>query len=275
MKRVLAAGVVTACVLLGQAPDASATILVSGSSNGLSASAQFTITGSTLTILLTNTDTAPNAVNPGWMPSEILSGLFFSLGGSAFTPTSAAIDPNSIAQLSKCNAGACAAATTNVGGEWSYAFGGVNDPDLAGANQGIASAGYLGTTASSAGNFNGPDLDTPVALGGTNFGIVPANFVDNSGNGGVDNDPLIKGHATFVLNIPSGLTESMISHVYFTYGTNLSEPSFTTGTTTTTTTSSGGGGTTGNVPEPSSLALLGIGLAVAARRFRRRSASKA
>jgi hypothetical protein len=271
MKRVLAAGVVTACVLLGHAPDASATILVSGSSNGLSASAQFTITGTTLTILLTNTDTAPNAVQ--WAPSEILSGLFFNLGGNAFTPTSATIDANSIAQMSKCNAGACTAATTNVGGEWSYAFGGVNDPDLAGANHGIAAAGYIGGSAANAGNFNGPDLDAPAALDGTNFGIVPANFVDDSGNGGVDNAPLIKGHATFVLNIPSGLTESMISHVYFTYGTSLNEPSFTTGTTSTTTSS--GGGTTGNVPEPSSLALLGIGLAVAARRFRRRSASKA
>jgi hypothetical protein len=266
MKRVLAAGVVTTCFLLGYTSDASATVMVSGASSGLSASAQFTISGNTLTILLTNTDSAPNAVNPGWMPAEILSGLFFNLGGAAFTPGSATIAPGSIAQISKCNAGACTATTTNVGGEWSYAFGGVSDPDIAGANHGIAAAGYLNANVS-AGNLGGPDLDDPVGLGGGNFGVVPASFVDNSGNGGVDNDPLIKGSVTFVLNIPTGLSESMLSNVYFTYGTNLNEPSFTTGTTTTTSSGSG----SGKVPEPSSVALLGVGLALAARRLRKRS----
>ena len=266
MRRVLAAGVVTTCFLLGCTRDASATVMVSGSSGGLSASAQFTISNDTLTILLTNTDTAPNAVNPGWMPSEVLSGLFFDLGGSALTPDGATIAAGAIAQMSKCNAGACTAATTNVGGEWSYAFGGVNDPDIGGAKHGIAAAGYLNAN-TSGGNFNGPNLDDPGGLGGSNFGVMPASFVDNSGNGGVDNDPLIKGSVKFVLKIPSGLNESMISNVYFTYGTNLNEPSFTTGRTAT----SNGGGTTGNVPEPASVALVGIGLAFVARRLRRRA----
>ena len=269
MRRVLAAGVVATCIALGYAPDASATVMVNSASGGLSASAQFTISGSTLTILLTNTDTAPNAANPGWLPPEILSGLFFNLGDAAFTPASATIAPGTIAQMSKCNAGACTAATTNVGGEWSYAFGGVADPDIAGANHGIAAAGYLNANVSS-GNFGGSDLDHPVGLGGSNFGVMPASFVENSGNGGVDNDPLIKGSVKFVLNIPNGLSESMISNVYFTYGTNLNEPSFTTGRTRTTTSSSSGG-STGSVPEPSTVALLGAGLALAARRLRKRA----
>ena len=52
----------------------------------LSASASFTISGSQLTILLTNTDAATGAGISRPCPSAVLSGLFFNLGTSTFTP---------------------------------------------------------------------------------------------------------------------------------------------------------------------------------------------
>jgi hypothetical protein len=264
MRRFVVGLFVIVGMTLGLAPEAGATVLVSGMNNGLAATASFTITGNTLTILLSNTDTAPRG--PSYVPSEVLTGLFFNLGtsGDVFTPVSATIAAGSLAQPERCDIGPCSGATTNVGGEWSYAFGGVNDPDIVGANRGISSAGYLNANF---GNFNGSNLDRPLALNGASFGIVDANYVDGEGNRGLDKDPLIRGSATFVLDIPDGLTESMISNVYFTYGTSLNNPSFTT-----TTTNGTGSGDIGNVPEPSTLALAGAGLAIAAYRLRRRRA---
>jgi len=264
--RRLVVGVFLIVAVLGLMTKAEATVLVSGMTNGRSASASFTISGDTLTILLTNTDTAPKG--PSWVPSEVLTGLFFNLGTASdvFTPVSATIAPGGLAQADKCNAGQCSGATTNVGGEWSYAFGGVSDPDIVGTNRGISTAGYLNAN-TDLGNFNGSNLDKANSLNGANFGLVPGSFVDGSGVGGLDKDPLVKGSATFVLKVPRGLTEAMISNVYFTYGTSLKAPSFTTSTTNGT-----GSGAVGNVPEPSTLTLIGAGLAIAAYRVRRRRA---
>ena len=257
IKRFVVVGVVSAAMLMGHPTDSTATVLVNGSSNGLSASASFTISGDTLTILLTNTDTSPK--NGSWGRSEILTGVFFNLGSAndVFTPLSASIAPGSLAQGAQCDVGPCGSSTTNVGGEWSYAFGGVNDSDLVGANRGISSAAYL-----NGGGFNGANLDQRAGVNGINFGIAGKTFTDGSGNGGLDKEPLVKGSTSFVLKIPKGLTEDMISNVYFTYGTNLDKPSFTTSTT-------GPGRGLGEVPEPTAVALVAAGVALASYRMRR------
>ena len=247
-------------VALCRVPDAGATALFTGSTGGLSAQAEFTIAGETLTILLTNTDAATGSGAPD-IPAEILTGLFFNLGTSAFTPTSAIIEPGgTITQGSNCDPASACDGETNVGGEWSYAFGGVSW--LSGENQGIASTGYLNDN-TSAGNFGGPDLQDPTGLNGLEFGVVPAGFVPFSGNGGVDDNALIAGTVKFVLEVPAGLSESSISNVYFTYGTSPGEGTVPgTGITT----------TGAQVPEPAALALLGIGFAVIGYRMRRRTA---
>ena len=252
-------------VALWSAPSAEATVIFSGSGSdgtatNLSAQASFTISGTTLTILLTNTDTASNGST--WVPSEVLWGLFFNLGSGAFTPVSATIDSGTIVQKSKCDAGTAACKTTNVGSEWSYAYGGVGF--LSGENQGIASAGYLNANTNDA-NFGPGNLDGPEALNGMEFGIVPATFVGGDGNGGMDDNPFIAGTVKFVLTIPAGLSEDDIKNVYFTYGT--SPNGGVPGTSITTTSTS--------VPEPASLALLGMGMAVAGYRRLRRSKAKA
>ena len=174
----------------------------------------------TLTILLTNTDYRHRCRELQPTQPTVLTGLFFNLGTGTFTPISAtlisgadattfnatrpAADPDvkagSIDQTAQCDVASCAG-QTNVGGECSYASGGANW--LNGTTQGIASSGYLsGNT--SAGNFNGPNYDDPLALDGINFGVVPYGWTDYSGNGGLDTDPLIEGTVKFVSQHPEG-----------------------------------------------------------------------
>src|SRR6188508_2528344 len=261
------AGLFTVLMLAGGATRSEATALFTGSGTGLSASASFTISGALgsrqLTILLTNTDAATGANAPTDAPN-VLTGLFFNLGTSTFTPASATLESNaSIIQTSKCEVNCVG--QTNVGGEFSYASGGAGW--LAGTTQGIASSGYLNAN-TNARNFNGVNYDDPAALDGINFGMVPDTWVAGSGNGGLDKVALIEGTVKFVLNIPDGLTEDQIKNVYFTYGTSAGEKTLGSQTTTT---SSSSTTTVRSVPEPLTLSMLGIALAGFAYRLRRRA----
>ena len=266
------AGLITVLTVAFWAPSANATVMFSNTANGLSASASFSISGTQLTILLTNTDAATGAGAPV-NAANVLSGLFFNLGTGTFTPVSATL-PNAsssiIQQENNCigatsSTGGVCTGQTNVGGEWSYASGGVNW--LNGTTQGISSSGYLNGNTNS-GNFNGPNLQNPNALDGIEFGIVPDGWVAGSGNNGLDANALIEGAVKFVLTIPTGLTEGDIKNVYFTYGTAAGDNTLL-GTTSATPTTSGLS-TTGSVPEPAALSMLGVALAGIGYRLRRR-----
>ena len=225
----------------------------------VSATAIFDIAGNTLTITLQNTSPSNSGQD---VPGSTLSGLFWDFTGDpVLTPVSATVAAGSI--FGTCNPANCAA-ITNVGGEFGYqatSFTG-------GADRGISSSGYLTTgLPGNIGNFNngaaGTDLDNPDSLNGINFGIISAAAGYNP-NGGLANDPVIRDTVTFVLTGVNGLTNASISNVSFQYGTALNELNVP-GTV------DGGGGSTGNVPEPATAAMFGLGLLglVAVRRQKR------
>lgn len=229
-----------AVMTLGFASAAKADTLVVGSSGSLSASANFSLSGNTLTVTLTNTSGADVLV-----PTQVLTAVFFSSNGTLI-PVSALLGPGSTVLFASQPAGG------NVGGEWAYGAG-LSGPN--GATQGISSSGF-GLFGSS--NFNGPDLAPPDAVDGGNYGITSAGDNPATGNAEVTgNVPLIQNQVVFTMTVADGFTLDSITNVSFQYGTSLDDTNIP------------------GVPEPASMVLLGSGLvglaATLRKRFRNRS----
>ncbi len=219
----------------------------SGGPSGLNASAVFDVTGDILSITLSNTTTATT-----FAPSSVLTGLFFSVP-MALTPQSATFGPGATRVGGPCDQPGCSS-NSNLGGEWGYqatSFPG-------GANKGIASSGYLTTgLPGNPGNFNGPNLDNPVSLGGINFGLVGTGYTGGSGAAGTE--PLIASSVLLTLSGATGLLNSQITNVSFQYGTSLTETNVPSGPPPPA------------VPEPATLVLLGTALGGARLWAKRRS----
>jgi hypothetical protein len=252
-----------ALVLTGAVPSSveAGSVLFSGTGAGdegvnLSASALFTVDGSTLKITLQNTgDSSGNGKD---VPGNQLSGVFFDLpSGVTLTPVSAAVAPGAVVQASSCSTGLCNGATTNVGGEFAYNTSNNSWDGNHQGSHGVSGSGYIGLNV---GNMGGPNLDGTEAPNGPNFGIIADNnaFKPNGGLAGV---PLIKKEVVFALAMTkngqaySGLELAQISNVSFQYGTGFGQPSF-----------SGGGGDGSQVPEPMTLLLVAPAAALVVRR---------
>lgn len=254
MKKLLLGGLLAlGSTISVNASAAPITYIGSGTGPGgvaVSASAIFEIVGNNLTITLKNTSLENSGQD---VPGSTLTGIFWDfVGNPILTPVSATVAAGSIITGALCDPVSCVN-VTNVGGEFGYQA----TPLTGSADRGIASSGYLTTgLAGNIGNFNnglaGVDLDGPASLNGINFGIISAASGYNP-NGGLSNDPVIRDTVTFVLTGVSGLTNNSISHVSFQYGTALEELNIPG-------TIGDGGGSTGNVPEPGTTALLGLGL---------------
>lgn len=220
-------------VLLTAVSVSATPITFTGSSGSLAASANFSVVGGNLQVILTNASSA-DVLNP----SGVLTALFFTLTGNpTLTPVSALLSGGSTVFFGPNGGG-------NVGGEWAYANGLAGAPG--GADEGISSAGF---NLFGAANFGGANLDGPAAVNGLNYGLLSAGDNTANGNAAVTGQfPLIKNQVTFTLTgLVVGFDPSTgITNVSFQYGTALTEPNVPpTGTP---------------IPEPTTLLLLGSGL---------------
>lgn len=236
----LFAALVGALCLAGPV-QAQTTATYSGSIGNRAASAVFTITGSTLHVVLTNTSSSDILV-----PTDVLTGLFFDTTHT-LVPVSASLNGSTVWYNSLTN---------NVGEGWQY----VSGVSAQGKNAGISASG-LGVFGTAPSFFSPPVLP----LDGLNYGILSAGDNTATGNTGVKgHGPLIKNSIDFTLTAASGFSLSELgSKVVFQYGTALTEPHFDGNKVPDVTT----------VPEPASLSLLLPGLIPLGFRLRRRRSS--
>lgn len=209
-------------VLLVWAGTSHADEVFSGSSGDLKAAADFSLSGTTLTVTLTNTSTA-DVLDP----TDVLTGVFFDTTGT-LTPVSASLNGSTVYY----------GTITNAGDGWGLGTG----VSANGENTAISATGAV--TGLGHSNFSGASN----ALDGLAYGILSEGFnvsTTLANTGVTGHGPLIQDSVEFTLTVPTGFTLSELgSTVVFQYGTDLSATHFD-----------------GTVPEPSSLVfLLGSGL---------------
>jgi hypothetical protein len=218
--------------LLACAGSSRAGMIYTGSSGSLSATADFELSGNTLTVTLTNTSNADVLV-----PTDVLTGVYFNTT-HVLTPISAALNASS----------AFYGPLTNVGNGWGYASGVSAD----GENSAISASGAVSGLGHS--NFSG----TSNSLGGIDYGLLSAGDNAATGNNGVTGSgPLIKNSVTFTLTVAAGFSLSELGNtVVFQYGGNLTDPHFTSGR--------GVDPDATVVPAPPSSVLFGVGISALA-----------
>lgn len=223
-----------------------AVILFTGSGTNLEAgggavsgSASFSLSGNTLTVVLTNTSAA---ATPGRV--DALTGLAWNITGSSPSLTLSSIqltNPGTGAGQDRIFTSKTASNTSDpLSGSWTNQLGA--SPI---AHYGVAATGFNGAFAAS-GITRGS--------GGTDYGIVADGTFPNAGASNSFNSafPLIQNSLMFTFTGAAGLTEGQFANVKFLYGTSGS--GLITGSSVSTNSI--------NVPEPGSMTML-VGLSVA------------
>ncbi len=194
-----------------------------------SGSAEFSISGNTLTLILTNT-TAPRTASQG----NAMTGVSFDItpGSPVLTLTSTAITGGSLLWTSKV----ASTAAANISGSWTNVLG----------------ASPLGEYGVCTSGFNGRFNGGSISLGNAspNYGIVAAGTFDGSNVAfGGSQFPFVQNSMTFTFTGVSGVSEAAIANVKLLFGTD-------------------GTGVVTTVPAPGAVALMGAGGLVALRRRR-------
>lgn len=216
--------------VLGAGSIYSAPIVFSGSSGTRAFSASFDVINSTqLQVVLTNLGTAPAGNIDG---SNMIGGLYFDIAGNpTLTRISAAVSSGSSVIQN---------GVSTVGQYWGLYTGAnvyQNNADYS-----LRGVGY-GQTGGPNGNFCTTGC---TQLNGADYMVAYSSYVAGTGNGNLGTTPLIRNSITFVMDgLPSNFNLNSISSVGVQYGTSLSEPFIPTG---------------GQVPEPGTWAMLGIGM---------------
>lgn len=263
MLRLLVGTAIVSATALAAGPALSQTLNVGGSSrwgatwlDGAktdSARAYFTfVDATTLTIKLVNT----SQYSSNWETADLLGGIFFDIGGTpalgATGDSAMAVSP--IANPSNCQLPCSSTGTIDVGRDWVRQSS--STPSLPGnTHYGVVSAAagaansWLphGTTFSSASSVD----NTASALS-----IVGPNY---SAGAATNTFALIKNYATFTLKFSGNQSQLDITNIKFGFGPASSTPNNVNGV----------------IPEPATLAVFGVGLAVlggSRLRSRRRAA---
>ena len=225
--------VLVLALTLGLATYAGATVTFTGSAGSRAAQADFTLTGTTLTVVLTNT-----SVSDCLVPTDVLTAIFFDITGfppAVLTPVSAMLSGGSVVYNGPNGGG-------NVGGEWAFGEGAPLAPGGAALKTSSSGFGLVG-----GGNFGGPNLQGPNSVDGVQYGLTSTGDNPGTGNAAMFSNALIQNQVTFTLTASAVFSESTIHNVSFQYGTSLTEPNVP--------------GTPPTVPEPTTMLLLGMGLA--------------
>lgn len=242
-----------AAAAISMAPSAESTVIFTGSgltdenNTAVTAEADFTLSVSALTVLLTNTS------DPTTAQGDALTGVIFSINGNptlSFDMTGPACG-QTLGPGSDIWTSTTASNTTDpLCGSWTSQL--AASPPFA-AEFGVATSGFNG-------EFNGGSITLGNAS--PDYGIVAANTFPAASFGG-SKFPFIQDSQQFVFTVNSGtFTEADITGVQFLFGTQ--------GTSTIPGECTGICGPQQQAPEPASLALLGIaGLALAATSRRR------
>ena len=182
-------------------------LLVPYSNGDLSATANFELSGSTLTVTLTNTSTVGVSV-----PTDVLTAVLWNSAVTGLTPFTAALGVGS----NYVSAGFSALPGGTIGGENAY-----DAISFGGSNQGISNAGFgvfgAGNFPASATQLTSP----PPSVDGLDFGIVGTGGIAGNANADVTGNPLVQNQMVYTLTGWDTEVPLDISNVNFIYGTSL------------------------------------------------------
>ena len=214
MLKKLTSGILAAIAFAGLAGQASASsVLFSGSSGNLAASANFDLSGTTLTVTLTNTTLTPISQNADllfsvfWHSDSAIGGTLSSTnlgaGASKYWPNGSA---SAITDLDEGGFGYAKSIPTNGGG------------GLTNQQYGVSAVG-LGVTYD--GGLVGLNGATPVPnIDGGDGGLAGV----NGGSASNGNKPAIMGSLVYTITgVSDAFNLNCITNVRFQYGTSFTE----------------------------------------------------